>query len=266
MEPGDTLWLIAANYDVTLDDLRATNNIGQFIYEGDELVIRTTSPDAAIPEPTPEPVPTVREEEEDEVAAAAGTEESAPDQFAAAAPEESAPSEPAESSESTAAEPDASATAATVCITAFDDPNRNGYRDAGEGLMAGVVIAVSNDQQEMGSYTTDGISEPYCFSGLAPGNYRVTQQVYEDWTATTTAAWGVSLHGGDVLSLEFGNARPQSGAPAASENDPAGDEAENTDGEAQRPQVRSAVFAAAGAFGILLLIGAGLFIVQSRRS
>ncbi len=266
VEPGDTLWLIAANYDVTLDDLRATNNIGQFIYEGDELVIRTTSPDAAIPEPTPEPVPTVREEEEDEVAAAAGTEESAPDQVAAAAPEESAPGEPAESSESTAAEPDAGATAATVCITAFDDPNRNGYRDAGEGLMAGVVIAVSNDQQEMGSYTTDGISEPYCFSGLAPGNYRVTQQVNEDWTATTTAAWGVSLHGGDVLSLEFGNARPQSGAPAASENDPAGDEAENTDGEAQRPQVRSAVFAAAGAFGILLLIGAGLFIVQSRRS
>lgn len=261
VQQDDTLWLIAANYDVTLDHLRATNNIGQFIHEGDELVIHTASPDAAVPEPTAEPVPTVVEEEEDEEAAAAATEESAPDQLAAAAPEVSAPSEPAESSESTAAEPDASATAATVCITAFDDPNRNGYRDAGEGLLAGIMIALSNDQHELGSYTTDGISEPYCFSGMEPGNYRVTQQVKEDWTATTTAVWGVSLHDGDVLSLEFGNAREQSGAPAASENDPARDETDNTDGEA-----RSGVFAAAGAFGLLLLIGAGVFIVQSRRA
>ena len=39
----------------------------------------------------------------------------------------------------------------TVCVSAFEDSNASGFREAGEELLAGVLIKISNEQQDMGS-------------------------------------------------------------------------------------------------------------------
>lgn len=256
VQVGDTAWSIAVRYDISLDELYEQNDIGNFLHEGDKLMIRPAT-EGADEEPTPEP--TVTEEEGEGTAAGGGPEETA------AAVAEAAPAEETEAVEPTAA----SATKAgettdgVICVTAFEDQNSNGLREVGEGLLAGIVIAISNGQQEMGNYITDGASEPYCFSGLIPGSYQVYQKANDNWTATTLAAWGVSLQDGDMINLEFGNARshvPETGS------DPASDEAKATDENSTWSRVRSSVCAGGGIFGLLLIIGAVLFMVFSRRN
>ena len=39
VQAGETEWMIAANYGLTLDELEANNDIGAFIYEGQQLLI-----------------------------------------------------------------------------------------------------------------------------------------------------------------------------------------------------------------------------------
>lgn len=248
VQSGQTLWVIAVHYGVALDDLRAYNDVGAFLHEGDELIIR---PASAAPEPAPEPTsePTVVEEE-----AAAGEPEAVPETAAAEPENPEPPAEPV------AAAPQPAA-AGAICVSAFDDRNANGVRDEGEGLLAGVSITVSDDRQVMGNYTTDGSSEPYCFGGLMPGSYQVIQLVADSWTATAPASQGAVLHGGDVVSLEFGNVAIQSGALAAAESDSGSESAQDS----TKLRLRSSVLTGVGVLGILLMVGAGLLVLFSRR-
>ena len=160
------------------------------------------------------------------------------------------------------------AAGATLCVTAFIDQNANGFRDAGERLLPGVLITVFDGQQAMGAYTTDGTSEPYCFGGLPEGNYRVAQQVADNWTATTLAAWGVSLKAGDLFNAEFGNVAAQPGGTGSFENDVAAaapDEAAVGGKETIWTRACAAICTGAGIFGILLVMGAVAFLMVARR-
>ena len=153
-------------------------------------------------------------------------------------------------------------------MTAYNDLNTNGLRDSGEGLLPGIMITVFADQQALGTYTTDGASEPYCFSGLADGAYQVAQQVGGSWQPTTLAAWGVSLKAGDVYDVEFGNvavldAEQSAPADAAADTTTAG--ADTTAGQSTWERVRTPLFTGVGIFGLMLVVGAVVFIALSRR-
>ncbi len=242
VQAGETEWGIAARYGLTLDELRALNDIGAFIYEGQQLLIRPATQEEPTPEPTAEPT---EEPTAEPTAEAMGGGEQ---------PEPTAePTEVAAVSEH-----------GTICVSAYEDANANGVRDAGEGLLPGIVFAVANETQELGRYTTDGASEPYCFQGLGAGSYRVVQQDTAGWTPTTLAAWGVALSPGDLENMEFGNAA----APVETADTTSGQavEADVSDTGEANSSTRTILFTGLGVFGLLLIMGAGVFVVLSRRN
>jgi LysM repeat protein len=257
---GETLWSIAATYGLTLDEIRALNpEVGDFIYEGQKILVQEPVETAITEEPTAEPVATETEEPEptEEAVAVAGGGE-----LASETPE--APVEPAEPA-ALAAAPVEEETGGTVCVTSYLDENRSGARDANEGLLAGMVIVISNDNGELGRYTTDGASEPYCFRGLESGTYQISQEADPDWLATTLTAWGVSLERGVVENLEFGSvtAPPPTAEPAVDAALVA--EVAAPEPETEQPRMQAALYTGAGIFGLLLIMGAGVFLLLSRR-
>ncbi|HLV43967.1 MAG TPA: SdrD B-like domain-containing protein, partial [Aggregatilineales bacterium] len=122
--------------------------------------------------------------------------------------------EPAEVAE----QPEAAATG-SLCVLGYEDGNGNAAHDAGEANLAGITFVLISGDQTLSRYTTDGISEPYCFSDLLPGTYTVTWQG-DMFTPTSEQTWQVQVAGGDTLSREFG-AQPR-GAGADGDASPAG--------------------------------------------
>lgn len=65
--------------------------------------------------------------------------------------------------------------AGRICISAFDDRDGDGVRDAGEPPLAGrrfIILGGANVTMAQGS--TDGAGE-YCTGGLAPGRYSLRE-------------------------------------------------------------------------------------------
>ena len=253
VQAGETAWSIAARYGISLDQLNAQNEIGAFLQEGQSLLIQAAT--AEVSEESVAEAPAAEEEAAGE-AAGGGVEETV-----AEAPETEEVELAAENSATESNE----VSGGVICVTAFGDLNSNGIREASEGLLSGIVIGISNSQQEMGNYTTDGASEPYCFSGLVAGSYQIAQKLGGDWTATTLAAWGVALQDGDTINLEFGNVASQDEESGKRETDPAADVSAEPEEGTTWERVRSSVLAGGGIAGLLLIVGAVLFMVYSRR-
>jgi hypothetical protein len=92
-----------------------------------------------------------------------------------------------------------------VCVSTFEDANGNGKRDEGENLIAGAVVVLSNtDRLEIARYTTDGLSEPYCFSGLAEGTYYLKRQNPAGYVSTVPDDWAVAVMPGGKTMVEMG--------------------------------------------------------------
>jgi hypothetical protein len=98
-------------------------------------------------------------------------------------------------------------TTGSLCVLAYRDSNRNALRDPGEGLLAGATatLMLTGAEQEMGRYTTTGISpnEPYCFANLEPSNYDL-MIAGADLTATTPANIRVGVDAGQIVRIEYG--------------------------------------------------------------
>lgn len=173
VQPGESLWIIAARAGLSLPELLALNDLTEadIINPGDVLLIgfatpvAPVSPEEGTPTATPPP-PTLR-------------------------PTDVTPQ-------------------ASICLTAFDDLNGDGVFDAGEPLRAGVAFTIYNTQAVVANYITDGVSEPKCLSGLLPGEYRVTRSIAPGESLTTAGDWALSLTAGSELRQAFGSTN---GAP-----------------------------------------------------
>jgi LysM repeat protein len=176
VKAGETIWLIAAAYGVTPGQIRELNDIPEnssLIYVGDVLVIKTGGEGgAAEPEPTDPPQPTVTP-------------------MPTTPPDSGVSALPTTSSDAGGGE---AAADGAVCVLVYGDRNGNGARDPGEMPVAGYALTLEDGERELSSYQTTG-AEPYCFSGLAPGDYYVVFQ--GDVRA-------VLLKGGQRLPVEFG--------------------------------------------------------------
>ena len=62
----------------------------------------------------------------------------------------------------------------------------------------------------MDRYTSDGISEPYCFTGLAPGAYRVVQNAPPGYEPSGQTERSVAVGEETSLDMQFGNVRSES--------------------------------------------------------
>jgi hypothetical protein len=176
VQSGETLTSIALRYDVSVDEIRQLNagSIGpnSLIRVGQELVISVPS---EAPTSTPLPQP----------------------------PTATPQPEVAEGPSSTPAPEGAS-----VCVLAFNDRNGNTVRDPDtEGLLPNVKFTLARASGVVAQYTSDGVNEPYCFTGLDPGSYRVIQQAPAGYEPTGLPEQNVALAEGTSFDLQFGNTR-----------------------------------------------------------
>jgi LysM repeat protein len=180
VQSGDTLFGMALAYGVTVDDIMRLNNIqsGQLLQLGQELIIKSpTGPAAPAPAPQPPAAPQPAQPQPTAVAAA-----------------QAAPAVPS--------------TPGGLCVQAFNDRNGNGLYDTNEDLIANVKFNVLAGSDPVATYTTNGTSEPHCFTGLSARAYTVRVEPPKNVTPTTDEQVGVALAAGQTANVSFGVQTP----------------------------------------------------------
>jgi hypothetical protein len=175
VQPGEAIWTIAARAGLSLQQLLQLNNLSEnaIIQPDDTLLIGYGTPGAA-----------------------AST---------AIAPLDTTPEAPLTLPPPTPRPEQVSRPGSAICLSAFEDLDRNGQHDAGEPLKAGVAFTVFNTSAVVANYVTDGVSEPYCLEGLAPGEYHVTRSLTPAERLTTNGDWALVLPAGSQLTQAFGS-------------------------------------------------------------
>lgn len=102
---------------------------------------------------------------------------------------------------------DPSSTSAKVCVLLFEDTNQNRIQEAGENLLAGGTIDLAKGADAVGTYTTDGKSEPHCFEQLGAGDYVASAKAPAGYGLTTPDQLRVALQPGTTINLIFGAAQ-----------------------------------------------------------
>lgn len=164
--PNDSLWGIAARAGISLTELLTLNNLTEnaLIQPGDLLIV------GIVATPTPEATPTTAVTRQPPT------------------PTVTVPPPPP----------------TVICLVAFTDENGNGEREPAEPLQAGVAFTVFTAESVVANYVTDGVSEPYCLTELAAGNYQVTRSVGRGETLSNSGNRTVILAAGDQVMLGFG--------------------------------------------------------------
>jgi hypothetical protein len=103
----------------------------------------------------------------------------------------------------------------SICVLTFDDRNGNRFRDPGEPLLPYAVFTLSDAHHVVGTYSTNGLNEPYCFSTLDPSVYFISEMNPPGYESTTHDSWGISLQNGATINLEFGDRTETEPTPTA---------------------------------------------------
>ncbi len=281
VKSGETLWVIAIQYATgsnldpqeMLAQINRLNNSPALIYTGQELVIAVPSEGLAVAR-------AASESESEASAAAAESDEQASVTDAAAGEQPAAPAE--ESGVAVAA-----ASSSTLCVSAYHDRNGDGMRSpTTEELLADAGFILSSESGVVGSYNSDGESEPYCFTQLVPGTYMVQLTKPGGYHTTTPEYWAVPLPTGATANVEFGHtadpnalASAQSQAAASAGESAASSEAgqaatENsaeTEGESESgsksllSSLGEIAVGVSGIFVLLLAAAVGVAFIASRR-
>jgi LysM repeat protein len=222
VQDGDTLTSIALQFNTTVAELQRLNDLGDstLIYSGQELIVAesTAPPTATVVLPSATPLPT----------------QPPPTPLPPAA---------------------TALPGGSICVSAFDDTNGNGLRDAGEDLLAGTTWELLQDGQSMGQYETVGANEPYCFAELAAGTYTVRGREPQGSRTTTDVEWSVALAGGRNESVSLGATTAQ----------PAAQPTQETNGGLLQ-QLGNSLWRASGILVLLAAVGIAGFIFLSRRT
>jgi hypothetical protein len=160
------------------------------------------------------------------------------------------------------ATPPPTPTTGQICVQAYNDRNGDSQQGTDENLLAGVVFTLSDASGPLESYTSDGVSEPYCFPDLQPGSYSVSAKPPANYSATTEKTTVVALNGGMKTDLSFGARR---GGPVST---PKAGSAGANGGAAGSSLLGSAGRVILIVVLVLILIGLGFgggFLLMSRR-
>ncbi len=230
VQSGETLGGIAFAYGVTAQNIRDLNALtSDIVRVGQELLIKPAGSEQ------PEPQPTEEEVVEEEAPPAAAEEPPAEEQSAGA-----------------------------ICVLLFEDANLNGLRDEEETLIANGTMNLSGVMSD--SYTTDGVSEPHCFSNLDSGDYVTSATPPEGYHLTGLAELPVTITGGGQIELNFGVVPSEETAPGEAAK-PAEEEADTapTDGS----PLRTFLIIAGIVVVVALAVGGGLaayFLIYKRKA
>jgi hypothetical protein len=209
VQEGDSLWDIAARAGISLEDLLSYNDLtrNDFITIGQRLIIGYGDP-APTPEPTADPDATPE-------------------------PEPTATPTPMPTPE-----PTTPPVGGSICLLAYEDLNENGRYDTGEPLRSAVAFTLSDGQNVVANYVTDGESEPYCIERLPADNYLITRSHQPTERLTSPGNWAISLLDGAIITLEFGSATivVEEATPAADDETDAETPANGTEDEETEAQ------------------------------
>jgi LysM repeat protein len=289
---GDTIDSIAVAYGVTRQQIMELNNIAdpRIISLGQRLVITTPNAPAA-EEPEDEPAEAASSDpgatEEAEVVIGAASDVTVEPPIAgegeateeAAVPTEEAP-EPTTPPEPTQPRPtapvvvaqggnlDPSSTQSQVCVLLFDDANQNRIQEPGENLLSGGTITLALGSENVGTYTTDGASEPHCFEQLDAGDYVALASAPEGYGLTTPDQLRLQAKPGPSINIAFGAA--EGVQPAVVPVESADTSAETVQEESGSDSTTNSLLANSGliVFGlaaVVLIGGLGLTLLLRRR-
>lgn len=226
VQPNDTLWRISAITGVSIDELRALNNLGADtpIHEGDKLLIGLAGPAEMTATPGPSPTAT-----------------------------SSLPS------------PTPAPGWGSVCVLLYEDLNGDSLRQETEPSLPGGAISIGNRLGSV-SLTSEtpsgGISDKInptpqdlgytCFDKLAEGEYNVTVGIPAGYNPTTVLNRTVVLQAGFTTLMAFG---AQANTETAAE----------TAIIPQTPR-KSPILGIAGGLLLLVGVGLGIYAFLLRRS
>ncbi|MCP4420698.1 MAG: LysM peptidoglycan-binding domain-containing protein [Chloroflexi bacterium] len=237
VQPNDALWSIAARAGIPFAELLDLNNLAEdaLIQPGDRLIVGIVAPPVTPTAVfTPTPIAT----------------------------------HPPPTPTLTLQPPPLTA----LCLVAFTDSNGNGQREPEEPLQANVAFTIFTEADVVTNYVTDGVTEPFCLTELAAGEYQITRSVGRDETLSNSGNRSVILAAGDQVLLGFGGFFGAAVAPTAvsTKQPPAiiGDEAktiitEATPAPEETSEERPFPIGALIIIGILLM-GAALIIGRRR--
>ncbi len=162
---------------------------------------------------------------------------------------------------------------ASICVLAYHDRNGDTFRDEStEELLPNAEIAVADVSGVIARYTTDGISEPYCFTGLAAGAYRVIQSPPPGYEPSGPAEWPVAVAEGTSLDLHFADVRGEGATTPGEADEPTPTSARGGDGgdnESTSSSTFGAIIGTAmkigGVLVLILALGVAVLFVLTRR-
>lgn len=247
---GDTMFGLAIQYGVDLDELRRLNEgnvINDFLSIGQEVIISGAPLAAPTTAPETQPETTVQPTEP------------APAETAAPGAAGNLPAAP-------------TANTASLCVLAYYDANNDMFRQDNEMALPNAEISLIGMSGPAGTYKTDGISEPYCFQNLEPGNYQLRHTPPSGYKLTDAGQWNIPLSAGQVSSLNLGYAQDKeatagTGTEPSSPQTPATAEATK---ESEQPagitRVLNTVLRITGIIVLVLAIAVGALFFLSRRA
>jgi hypothetical protein len=163
-------------------------------------------------------------------------------------------------------------------VLGFYDANGDGFwqEDQGEMMLPNAQINLLAESGPVDNRTTDGMSEPWCFQDLNPGNYILRHTAPPGYTLTDGGQWNFILSSGQVLNLELAYARDgdaASEAPASSANPDTNaetntptSEPEEDEGGSGVTNVLNIVLRVSGFIVLALAIAVLVLFVLSRRA
>ena len=174
VQPGDTLWRVAALAGISVDELRALNNLhpdealqpGQILILGVGVSEKPTPTPGAGAQPTETPTPTP--------------------------------------------EPGSGA----LCVLLYDDENGNGLYDDWESPLADGAVSVTTRVGSVSLTEETGNNDFTCFQDLSEGEYIITMAVPKDYNPTTAPNVTLNLRAGDTTYVTFGAQRAEPNTPA----------------------------------------------------
>ena len=152
-------------------------------------------------------------------------------------------------------------------MLAYHDRNGDTFRDeATEELLPNAEFAVANAAGVVDRYTSNGVNEPHCFTGLTPGAYRVIQTAPTGYAPSGPAEYSVGLPGETSLDFQFGNVRSESPESPGEATDPTpeGEEPAPEDGTTVS-RIFSTVAKVSGILVLLLAVGVAVLYFLNRR-
>ncbi len=192
IQSGDTLFAIALQFNLTLDQLLALNpslTRDSILLVGQVINVAGT-PQPATPATT-QPTPT---------STAAATPTVSP----TIASTITSTLTPTLATSTPTITPTLALAKSGLCLTAFDDTNGNGTRDAGEALVSGIQFTVKDSNgNAVTSYTTDSANDPHCIGNLSDGRYTVSVSPPTGRTPTGDTQWIVGLLSNTTVNVSF---------------------------------------------------------------